>query len=100
MFEELIKYNPNKKFAPIVIIKFGAKWCKPCQRLDKNILLNLSKDIKWYDCDVDENDYTPGFCGVTSIPCFMAILNGKPQKLFTSSDTQAVVEWIKRGFTP
>jgi thioredoxin-like negative regulator of GroEL len=96
--ESLIKKNPSKPHEPIVIIKFGATWCGPCKRIDKQLLLNLSDKIKWYDCDVDENDYTPGYCGVRSIPAFLAIVNGQPQPLFVSSDTMTVAQWIKNGF--
>jgi thioredoxin-like negative regulator of GroEL len=100
LFESLIAKNPEKPHDPIVIIKFGANWCNPCKKIDKNALLALSDKIKWYECDVDENDYTPGYCGVRSIPAFLAILNGKPQPLFGSSDTNKVIEWIKGGFKP
>ena len=98
-FESLIKRATNNgPFAPICIIKFGAQWCGPCKRIDINALLNLSGQIKWYECDLDENDYTPGYCGVKTIPCFLAIVNGVPQPLFQSSDTMKVAEWIKGGF--
>ncbi len=80
------------------MVKFGAPWCNPCKRIDKNVLLGLSDKIKWYECDIDENDYTPGYCGVKTIPCFLAIVNGVPQPLFQSSDTMKVAEWIKGGF--
>ena len=97
-FESLIKKNPPKPHDPIIIIKFGALWCKPCGRIDKNMLLSLSDKIKWYECDIDENDYTPGYCGVKSIPAFLAIVNGQAQPLFVSSDTMKVAQWIKGGF--
>ena len=83
---------------PIVVIKFYAPWCQPCKRIDINLLLSLSDKIKWYECDLDENDYTPGYCGVKTIPAFLAIVNGKCQPLFQSSDTMKVAEWMKGGF--
>jgi len=83
---------------PIVIIKIGAKWCQPCKRLDMEFLLSLSEQIVWYDCDVDNNEYEAGYMGVKTIPAFLAIVNGVPQKLFQSSDTMKVAEWIKGGF--
>ncbi len=49
-------------------------------------------------CDLDDNDYTPGYCGVRAIPAFLAIVNGVPQPIFQSSDTMKVIEWIKGGF--
>ena len=97
-FESLIKKNPPTPHDPIVLIKFSADWCGPCKRIDMNLLLGLSDKIKWYSCDIDENDYTPGYCGVRSIPAFLAIVNGAPQPLFGSSDTMKVAEWIKGGF--
>jgi thioredoxin-like negative regulator of GroEL len=97
-FESFLIRNVPKQVDPIVVIRFTASWCGPCKRIDVNSLLSLSDKIKWYECDIDKNDYTAGYCGVRSIPCFLAILNGKPQPLFTSSDTQKVIDWIKGGF--
>jgi thioredoxin-like negative regulator of GroEL len=97
-FESLIKKNPAVPHDPICIVRFSAGWCQPCKRIDTNLLLSLSDKIKWYLCDLDENDYTPGYCGVKSIPCFLAIVNGAPQPIFQSSDTMKVIEWIKGGF--
>jgi thioredoxin-like negative regulator of GroEL len=99
-FEGLIKKNPSKPHDPIVIIKFSATWCGPCKKIDTTFLLGLSDKIKWYECDVDENDYTPGYCGVKSIPAFLAIVNGQPQPLFVSSDIMKVAQWMKGGFKP
>ena len=98
--ESLIKKNPPKPHDPVVVILFTAPWCGPCKRLDKDFLVNLSDKIKWYICDVDENDYTPGYCGVKGIPAFLAIVNGNAQPLFVSSDTMKVAQWMKGGFKP
>ena len=80
------------------VIYFTASWCKPCKRIDVQALLNLSDQIKWYVCDIDEQEYSAGYAGVQTIPCFLAIVNGVPQPLFQSSDTMKVAEWIKGGF--
>ncbi len=97
-FEEFIGRNTNKKPDPIVIVKFSAKWCKPCKNINVPMLLGLSDKIKWYECDIDEHDYTAGYCGIKTIPSFLAIVNGKPQPLLATSDTNQVVTWIKGGF--
>jgi len=83
---------------PIAMVKFGATWCGPCKRIDKDMLLGLSDKIVWYDCDLDENEETPAYCGVSTIPSFLAIVNGVPQPLFQSSDTRQVVTWMQGGF--
>jgi len=83
---------------PIAMVKFGATWCGPCKRIDKDMLLGLSDKIVWYDCDLDENEDTPAYCGVSTIPSFLAIVNGVPQPLFQSSDTRQVVTWMQGGF--
>lgn len=92
--ENLLK-NPTD---PIVIILFTANWCGPCKRINKDHLVGLSDKIKWYKCDIDENKYTPGYCGVKTIPAFLAIVNGKVKPLFGSADTEKVTEWMKNGF--
>lgn len=63
-----------------------------------NFLTNLSDQIKWYECDIDDNDYTAGYCGVRSIPAFLAIVNGNAQPLYVQSDTMKVAQWMKNGF--
>ena len=92
-FEEILARKE-----PIVMIKFGATWCGPCKRIDKDVLAGLSGQIKWYDCDLDENEDTPAYCGVEKIPAFLAIVGGQPKPLFQSSDTNQVIEWMKGGF--
>ena len=96
--ESLIQKNPRVPHDPIVILKFGATWCQPCKRLDMDYLVNLSDKIKWYECDADEHEYTMGYCGVNTIPAFLAIVNGVPQPVFQTSDTMKVAEWMKGGF--
>jgi thioredoxin-like negative regulator of GroEL len=97
-FESLIKRNISRQFEPLIVILFTASWCGPCRRIDKSYLMELDNRIKWYKCDVDENDYTPGYAGVRNIPAFLAIVNGQPQPLFVSSDTMKIAQWIQSGF--
>ncbi len=92
------KNEQTKKFDPIVIIYFSASWCGPCNRIELHKLLSLSDKIKWYLCDVDDNDYSPGYCGVKSIPSFLAILNGQAQPLYSNSNTESIISWMKNGF--
>lgn len=79
----------------LVVCRFTASWCGPCKRLDINAIQSVSDKIVWYVCDLDENDYTPGYCGIKTIPAFLAIVDGKPQPVFQSSKTDEVIAWLK-----
>ena len=76
----------------VVIIYFSAKWCGPCKRLDINSFVRIRPDIAWFKCDVDALQYTATYCNVSSIPAFMAIVNGKPLPLHGADETLAA--WI------
>ena len=97
-FEHL--YSPNPSLAPPrypILINFTASWCGPCKRVDWDFLLEEfgSSFGAIYKCDVDENKYTPGFCGVKSIPSWM-ILKGpkKAEGAIQISETSRVATWI------
>lgn len=45
-------------------------------------------------CDVDENQFSPGFCGVSGIPAMLGIIRGKPTKLFQAGNPQATAQWL------
>jgi thioredoxin-like negative regulator of GroEL len=90
-FEEL--YSTSLKRP--TLIYFTANWCAPCKKLDWNVLLPSLDTCDVYKCDISENTYTPGYCGVKSIPSFLFMLPGKKlEPLFQSSDTTKVSEWI------
>jgi thioredoxin-like negative regulator of GroEL len=94
MFETL--YNTNSTLKESVLIYFTAQWCGACKRIDWGFLNREFPNLKVYKCDVDENNYTPGFCGVRSIPNFSIVHPGKritgPMQ---SSDTAKVASWIQ-----
>ena len=85
------KYDPN------VIIYFTATWCGACQRLNQD-RLQQRKDIKWYKCDIDQNKYTMGYCGLKKIPAFVFIKNGKFIGAMSTSITENVLEMIEETF--
>jgi thioredoxin-like negative regulator of GroEL len=101
-FESLIVRPSNiestvpQKANPLVIVYFTARWCGACKRLDIPTLMGIRADAIWYKCDVDENPYTPGYCGISTIPAFQAISHGRPLPLFSNSDTIRVAEWLAR----
>jgi thioredoxin 1 len=99
-FEALLKpLMPNgKPAAKAVIVYFTASWCGACKLLDLETLEQRYKDVVWYKCDVDQNKYTLGYCGLTKIPSFVLIKDGKFLGKFTSSNTGVVNDTIQENF--
>lgn len=82
------------------LIYFTASWCGPCKKLDWDILFESLKGYDVYWCNVSENTYTPGYCGVKAIPAFMLLRPEQPASaIFQSSDTTAVVKWLNPSST-
>jgi len=79
-----------------VLVWFTAPWCGPCKRIDKELLEQVATACKipFYVCDITVNDYTPGFCGIRSIPTFMLQQPEKVLGKITESDTNKVALWI------
>jgi len=100
-FEKLLKPVDEKgKLAPeAVIVYFTAAWCGACKRIDFDSLLSSTpKTLVWYKCDVDENKYTLGYCGLSKIPSFALIKDGKFFGKFSSSDTLTIFDNLKMAF--
>jgi thioredoxin-like negative regulator of GroEL len=97
LFEKLIGRGDqadSTDLPPTNIIYFTARWCGACKRLDLTRLLGAYPLVAWYKCDIDDNDYTAGFCGIRSIPAFMVIKNKKILGTLASADTEKVLQWI------
>ena len=94
-FEGLLgKVPTDEQIPPFFIVYFTARWCGACKRLDLSKIVE-SLPVTWYKCDIDENDYTPGYCGVKSIPAFLVVKNKKVFGPFGDSRTEKVIEWLK-----
>ena len=96
-FEGLLKQE-EKENKGAVIVYFTANWCGACKRLDLDEIQKTNSDVRWYKCDVDENKYTLGYCGLKSIPSFAFIKDGKFLGKFSSSNTETVVNMIQDSF--
>ena len=62
-----------------VLVDFNAEWCGPCKML-KPILDEIASsraDFKIVSVNVDDNENLAKEYGVMSIPCLVAIKNGK-----------------------
>jgi len=83
------------KYTPLVIIYFTARWCGACKRIDFGRVAE-SIAARWRTCDVDVNNFTPGFCDVRAIPSFQAIIYGRCEPLFQSSSTDDIIAWLQK----
>ena len=96
-FEKLL-VRDDAANAGLTVVWFTAKWCGPCRRLGLDqVMAAGGKSTRWFLCDVDDNNYTPGYCGVSSIPAFLAIRDGKPVGMKQISDTAAACAWVAGG---
>jgi thioredoxin-like negative regulator of GroEL len=78
---------------PFTVIYFTANWCGACRNLNLSKLVFETSDVNWLKCDVDQNNHSAGYCGVRSIPSFIAIKDKKVVGSLQSNDTDAVVKW-------
>lgn len=75
----------------VVILKFGATWCAPCNFI-KNYVNNkyekLSDNIIVADLDVDEggNDDVFTYLKSPKLPAFFSFVNGDKMDVFIGSD--------------
>lgn len=73
-----------------------AVWCGACKRLNHEEIADAAKKrgLTVWKIDVDENDYTSGYCGVRSIPTFQFCIPRKIVSSVQDSRTESVVGWI------
>jgi len=95
-FEQLIGRQPlpeGETLPPFTVIYFTATWCGACRRLNMPELEEAFPEVNWLKCDVDQNNYTPGYCGVRSIPTFIAVADKKILGKLQSSSTDDILRW-------
>ena len=96
-FEQLIGRVPlpeGETLPPFTVIYFTATWCGACRRLNIPELEEAFSQVNWLKCDVDQNNYTPGYCGVKSIPTFLIVKDKVIVGPFSSNSNDKVKEWI------
>jgi thioredoxin-like negative regulator of GroEL len=91
---EALLQNKIKDAPTHIVIFFTAKWCGPCNSLPLDKLVSLSNNLTWFLCDVDENQFSSGYCGVSSIPSMLGIVRGKPTKLVQAGNAQSTAQWL------
>ena len=95
-FESLL--NVANRNPPQVVVYFTAQWCGACTRLNHDEIQASNRNIVWYKCDIDQNKYTLGYCGLSRIPSFVFIKDGKFLGKCTTSDTEMVIDLIDESF--
>lgn len=76
------------------IIYFTASWCGPCNALQLDRIVTQHPHVRWYICDVDDDHYLPGYCGVRTVPSFLGIVHGKATPLHSGGDMIAIAKWM------
>jgi thioredoxin 1 len=97
-FEQLIGLQPVPEGTIIpafTVIYFTATWCGACQRLNLPALEEALPEVNWLKCDVDQNNYTPGYCKIYSIPTFLIVKNKKVVDTLKSTSNEKVEEWVR-----
>ena len=81
------------------ILWCSAAWCGPCQRMDKKLLEETTREARlpFYYSDIVVNDEIAERCGVKSFPTFVIIQSGEIIAKHTDSDTIRTVLFIKRN---
>jgi len=96
--EKLLGFHPlegGEVLPKLVFIYFTANWCGACKRLDLAAIEASVPGATWLKCDIDQNNYTPGYCGVRSIPTFIAVAGNKLVGRVSNSNTASVIAWAR-----
>lgn len=102
------RYNHYRKKTTLIVVKYGAEWCKPCNemKLFMKTLAEKYKNVYFLDVDVDLNsDEYPksekmyeheDFSNITTIPHFKFFLNKKLTKEFKGKDPDKLGKYVKK----
>lgn len=81
----------------LLLLKFGAKWCKPCKMIapvTQRLVENNSSTLQGFEVDVDEVKEALIQFNVSSLPTFLLIFNGNVVSTWTGADNQALEDHI------
>jgi thioredoxin-like negative regulator of GroEL len=93
---EALRVSPKLVEKP-ALIYFTAAWCGPCRGFDWESIAASLTGYTVYKCDVDQNNYTPGYCGVRSIPNFVVLKPGAVVGPNQTSTPSKLLEWLKES---
>lgn len=95
-FEILIGKNQDVPApAGVTVIYFTATWCGACRSIKTDALEAAMPSVTWLKCDVDQNNYTSGYCGVRAIPTFLVVKDSKVLGTLQANQNEKVLAWVK-----
>ena len=100
-FEKMIGRAPledGESIPRFIVVYFTATWCGPCRSVRPADLEAALPTVTWLKCDIDQNDYTAGYCGVRSIPSFLVIKDMKIMGKFSATDTESILGQVQGLF--
>lgn len=80
------------------VLRFTAKWCKPCKALDpyfEELCSNAGNQATFYNVDVDECDEVAALNGAITIPLFVSYRAGKQLAKLSGSDRKKIEEFVQ-----
>jgi thioredoxin 1 len=86
----------------VVIVEFGATWCKNCKRVAPfahdafNKLSSTTKPAVFVDVDIDEADDIAAEYDISSIPRFKVFVNSNCVDDYTGSSENEIEELIRK----
>lgn len=96
------EYHAALKGSEYALAKFGASWCKPCQK-SKVYVEELSAehpDLLFMEVDVDELPQIADEEGVNSIPMYKVFKHGKAVDVHIGGDKQQLKELLEKHHIP
>ncbi len=89
--------DASKVANKLLLLKFGAKWCKPCKMIapiTQRLVESNSQFVIGYEVDVDEVAETLTQFNVSSLPTFLLILNGNVVSTWTGADNKQLEDHL------
>lgn len=93
-FKQLIQQHKDK----LIIVKFYADWCRPCQAIKDNVYnlfekLNTPKLL--INVNVDEQDDVASYMKVNALPTIVTYKNGERDQVFMGGNINELTKFFK-----
>ena len=85
---------------PMIVILFSASWCTSCSKIDKEKLLQIHPEIRFFYVDLDEGEGQDMlfYIGLSKIPGLLAVNRGVPSAPIQTSDNEKIEAYVKKAF--